>query len=126
MNAMLDIDIQTPDLPGQMEAILGELKQLRESNALLKKRHTEIEAYGLNLQQNLSGSRGFDRDFLNLENLRPTRLVKTDELGSVHGICLTITDAHADSNSVFPVLFNALRVCDNRPFIRLLSPQRAH
>jgi hypothetical protein len=28
MNAMLDIDIQTPDLPGQMEPILGELKQL--------------------------------------------------------------------------------------------------
>jgi hypothetical protein len=27
-----------------MEAILGELKQLRESNALLKKHHTEIEA----------------------------------------------------------------------------------
>jgi hypothetical protein len=44
MNAMLDIDIQTPDLPGQMEPILGELKQLRESNALLKKRHTEIGA----------------------------------------------------------------------------------
>lgn len=41
---MLDIDIQTPDLPGQMGPILGELKQLRESNALLKKRHTEIEA----------------------------------------------------------------------------------
>jgi hypothetical protein len=56
MNAMLDIDIQTPDLPGQMESILGELKQLRESNALLKKRHTEIEAelsLAARLQQSL-------------------------------------------------------------------------
>ena len=43
MNAMLDIEIQTPDWPGQMEAILGELKQLRESNALLEKRQMEIE-----------------------------------------------------------------------------------
>jgi len=43
MTAMLDLDIQTPGL-GQMEAILGELKQLRESNALLKKRQTEIDA----------------------------------------------------------------------------------
>jgi phosphoserine phosphatase RsbU/P len=41
---MLDIDIQTPVWPGQMETILGELKQLRESNALLKKRQTEIDA----------------------------------------------------------------------------------
>jgi hypothetical protein len=41
MNAMLDIDIQTPDLPGEMEHILGELKQLRESNALLVKRGTK-------------------------------------------------------------------------------------
>ena len=44
MNAMLDIDIQTPAWPGQMETILGELQQLRESNALLEKRQTEIEA----------------------------------------------------------------------------------
>jgi sigma-B regulation protein RsbU (phosphoserine phosphatase) len=41
---MLDINIQTPGWPGQMEAILGELTQLRESNALLKKRQTEIDA----------------------------------------------------------------------------------
>jgi len=44
MTTMLDIDIQTRDWPAQMETILGELKQLRESNALLKKRQTEIEA----------------------------------------------------------------------------------
>jgi hypothetical protein len=39
-----------------MEPILGELKQLRESNALLKKRHTEIEAelsLAARLQQSL-------------------------------------------------------------------------
>ena len=41
---MFNIDIQTPTWPGQMEAILGELQQLRESNALLKKRQTEIDA----------------------------------------------------------------------------------
>ena len=41
---MLNIDIQTPTWPGQMEAMLGELQQLRESNALLKKRQTEIDA----------------------------------------------------------------------------------
>jgi len=41
---MLNIDIQTPTWPGQMETILGELQQLRESNALLKKRQTEIDA----------------------------------------------------------------------------------
>jgi serine phosphatase RsbU (regulator of sigma subunit) len=41
---MLNIDIQTSTWPGQMEAILGELHQLRESNALLKKRQTEIDA----------------------------------------------------------------------------------
>jgi phosphoserine phosphatase RsbU/P len=41
---MLNVDIQAPDRPGQIEAILGELKQLRESNALLKKRQTEIDA----------------------------------------------------------------------------------
>ena len=41
---MLDIDIQTPVWPGQLETILGELNQLRESNALLKKRQTEIDA----------------------------------------------------------------------------------
>jgi serine phosphatase RsbU (regulator of sigma subunit) len=41
---MLDVNIPIADRPGQMEAILGELKQLRESNALLKKRQTEIEA----------------------------------------------------------------------------------
>jgi phosphoserine phosphatase RsbU/P len=40
---MLDIDVQTPERLGQMEAILGELQQLRESNALLKKRQKEIE-----------------------------------------------------------------------------------
>jgi serine phosphatase RsbU (regulator of sigma subunit) len=39
---MLNIDIQTPTWP--MEAILGELQQLRESNALLKKRQMEIDA----------------------------------------------------------------------------------
>jgi len=39
---MLNIAIQTPDWPGQMETILAELRQLRESNALLKKRQTEI------------------------------------------------------------------------------------
>ena len=44
MTTMLDIAIQTRDCPGQMEAILGELKQLRESSALLKKRQTHIEA----------------------------------------------------------------------------------
>ena len=44
MNAVLDIAIQTPYFPGPIEAILGELKQLRESNALLEKRQTEIEA----------------------------------------------------------------------------------
>jgi hypothetical protein len=44
MTTTLDIDIQTRDWPVQMETILGELKQLRESNALLKKRQTEIEA----------------------------------------------------------------------------------
>jgi len=44
MTTMLDINIQTRDWPGQMENILGELKHLRESNALLKKRQTEIEA----------------------------------------------------------------------------------
>jgi hypothetical protein len=95
MNAMLDIDIQAPDLRGQLEPILGELEQLRKSNALLKKCHTEIEAYGLNLQHNLSGSRGFDRDFLNLENLGPSKLVKTGDLGSAHGICLSIRDAQS-------------------------------
>ena len=42
--AMPDIDIQTPDWPGLMETILGELKQLCNSNAFLKKRQTEIEA----------------------------------------------------------------------------------
>jgi hypothetical protein len=39
-----------------MEPILGELKQLRESNALLKKRHTEIEgelSLAARLQQSL-------------------------------------------------------------------------
>ena len=41
---MLNIDTQTPTWPGRMEAILGELQQLRESNALLKKRQTEIDA----------------------------------------------------------------------------------
>jgi phosphoserine phosphatase RsbU/P len=41
---MLAIDIQPSTCPGQMEAILGELQQLRESNALLKKRQTEIDA----------------------------------------------------------------------------------
>lgn len=41
---MPDIDIQTPDWPGLMETILGELKQLCNSNAFLKKRQTEIEA----------------------------------------------------------------------------------
>src|SRR5215468_10335537 len=41
---MLDIDIQSPAWSGQMEAILGELQELRESNALLKKRQTEIDA----------------------------------------------------------------------------------
>ena len=41
---MLNIDTQTPTWPDQMEAILGELQQLRESNALLKKRQTEIDA----------------------------------------------------------------------------------
>jgi serine phosphatase RsbU (regulator of sigma subunit) len=44
VTAMLNVEIQTPDCPGQMEAIVGELKQLRASNALLKKRQTEIEA----------------------------------------------------------------------------------
>jgi len=44
MTAMLDINIQTAEWPGEMEAILGELQQLRESNALLKKRQTEFEA----------------------------------------------------------------------------------
>lgn len=38
---MPQIDVQTPVLPRQMEAILGELKQLRESNALLKKHQLE-------------------------------------------------------------------------------------
>ena len=41
---MLDVNIQIPDRPDQIEAILGELQQLRESNALLKKRQTEIDA----------------------------------------------------------------------------------
>jgi phosphoserine phosphatase RsbU/P len=44
MTATLDIDFQAPQWPGHMETILAELKQLRESNALLKKRQTEIEA----------------------------------------------------------------------------------
>jgi serine phosphatase RsbU (regulator of sigma subunit) len=44
MALTLDMGIQTPDWPGQMATILAELKQLRESNALLKKRQTEIEA----------------------------------------------------------------------------------
>ena len=41
---MLDVNIQTGEWPSQMEAIVGELHQLRESNALLKKRQTEIDA----------------------------------------------------------------------------------
>jgi len=41
---MLNIDIQSPAWSGQMEAILGELQQLRESNALLRERQTEIDA----------------------------------------------------------------------------------
>ena len=44
MNATLDSDILTLDWPGQIEALLGELKQLRQSNALLRKRQKEIDA----------------------------------------------------------------------------------
>jgi len=44
MIVMLDVNIQTGEWPSQMEAIVGELHQLRESNALLKKRQTEIDA----------------------------------------------------------------------------------
>jgi serine phosphatase RsbU (regulator of sigma subunit) len=54
---MLNIDIQTSTRPGQIEAILGELQQLRESNALLKKRQKEIDAQlslAVRVQQSLA------------------------------------------------------------------------
>jgi len=42
--SMLDIDLQAPEWPGHMEALLGELKQLRKYNALLENRQAEMEA----------------------------------------------------------------------------------
>lgn len=99
MNAMLDIDIQTPDLPGQMEAILGELEQLRESNALLKKRQEEIDAQ-LSLAARVQ------------ESLAPQSLAWNDLLVETH-----YSPAHAiggDFAIVFPHNDEALTIlmCD--------------
>jgi len=44
MIVMPNIEMQTTDWPGQMDVILGELEELRECNALLKKRQMEIDA----------------------------------------------------------------------------------